>query len=79
MTDMDVVVPTPEKFVEEIEDLVYEKDISYMEAIVEWCTRRGVDTDFAGTLVKKAPLLKSRVQKEAEALNFLPKTERLPF
>jgi len=56
----------------EIEELVWEKDISYMEAIVLHCEQTGLEIELAAKLISGA--LKSKIKLEAEELNFLPKS-----
>jgi hypothetical protein len=62
-----------------IENLVSEKNIPYMDAIVMHCESTGLEIELAAKLVSGA--LKSKIQIEAEELNFLPKsnTTKLPF
>lgn len=62
-----------------IENLVSEKNIPYMDAIVMHCESTGQEIELAAKLVSGA--LKSKIQIEAEELNFLPKsnTTKLPF
>lgn len=62
-----------------IENLVWEKDISYMEAIVLYCEQTGFEVETAAKLVSGA--LKSKIKIEAEELHFLPKsnTAKLPI
>jgi len=63
----------------EIEELVWEKDITYMEAIVLHCEQTGFEIELAAKLISGA--LKSKIKLEAEELNFLPKsnTAKLPI
>lgn len=62
-----------------IENLVWEKDISYMEAIILYCEETGFEVETAAKLVSGA--LKSKIKLEAEELHFLPKsnTSKLPI
>lgn len=62
-----------------IENLVSEKNIPYMDAIVLHCESTGLEVELAAKLISGA--LKSKIQLEAEELNFLPKsnTTKLPF
>lgn len=67
----------PTDFLEEVEDLASE-GVEYIDAVVEVATRRGIEIETAAAMVKKSELMKSRIQQEAEDLNILPKTARLP-
>lgn len=62
-----------------IESLVKEKGIPYMDAIILYCEQTGLEVELAAKLVSGS--LKSKIQFEAEELNFLPKsnTVKLPF
>jgi len=62
-----------------IETLVSKKNIPYMDAIIMHCEETGLEVELAAKLISGA--LKSKIQIEAEELNFLPKsnTTKLPF
>lgn len=73
-------MPTKEemfKFQEEIEKLISGTDYNYMEAIVEYCNRTGMEIEVASSLVNKD--LKAKIEIDAQELNMLPKTHRLPI
>jgi hypothetical protein len=75
-------MPTKEEittFSLRIETLVSEKSIPYMDAILLHCEDTGLEVELAAKLISGA--LKSKIQLEAEELNFLPKsnTTKLPF
>jgi hypothetical protein len=63
----------------EIEKIVEEKDISYMDAVILYCENTGYEIEIAAKLVSGA--LKSKIKLEAEDLHFLPKsnTTKLPI
>lgn len=62
-----------------IETLVSKKNIPYMDAIIMYCEESGLEVELAAKLISGA--LKSKIQLEAEDLNFLPKsnTTKLPL
>ena len=62
-----------------IESMVHDSDITYMDAIIEYCETHGLEIEIAAKLVSGP--LKSKLQVEAEDLNFLPKsnTHKLPI
>lgn len=66
-------------FIKEIEDIVWDKDVSYMDAILFWCESRNVEIEQGAALAKKSIVLKSKLEEEAEKLNFMKKTSRLPI
>lgn len=61
-----------------IETLAKEKNTSYMDSIIEYCEKTGLEVELAAKLVSTA--LKSKIKLEAEELHFLPKsnTAKLP-
>lgn len=63
----------------EIERIVEEKDVSYIDAVVLYCEETGFEIELAAKLVSGA--LKSKIKLEAEDLHFLPKsnTNKLPI
>jgi hypothetical protein len=67
------------KFSMEIENLVYMKDISYIDAIIIYCEKTGFEIETAAKLV--SGVLKSKIKLEAEELHFLKKsnTSQLPL
>lgn len=72
---------TPEdinKFSMAIEEMVYMKDIPYIDAICLFCEEHNLELETAGKLV--SGVLKAKIQIEAEDLNFLKKsnTSKLP-
>lgn len=66
-------------FIEEIEKLCSTKNIEYIDAIVIWCERNNLEIEVAAGWIKKDPVMKSKVQAEAENLNVLKRGARLPF
>jgi len=62
-----------------IEEMVYMKDIPYIDAICLFCEQNNLETETAGKLV--SGVLKAKIQIEAEELNFLKKskTAKLPI
>lgn len=64
---------------EAIEDLVWKHDISYMDAIVQYCEDNNVEVEALAKIVKNNENLKGAIQLEAESLNYLPKSNTLPI
>jgi hypothetical protein len=67
------------KFSLAIEEMVYMKDIPYIDAICMFCEENNLEVETAGKLV--SGVLKSKIQIEAEELHFLKKsnTSKLPI
>lgn len=67
------------KFSMQIEELVYMKDIPYIDAVVMYCEQTGFEIETASKLI--SGVLKSKIQLEAEELHFIPRsnTSKLPI
>lgn len=61
-----------QKFSMEIEELVYMKDIPYIDAVVMYCEQTGFEVETAAKLI--SGVLKSKIKLEAEDLHYLKKT-----
>ena len=59
-----------------IEEMVIEKNVTYMDACLEYCKDKEIEPNSIARLVNKS--LKQKIQMEAEQLHFLPKTNSLP-
>ena len=68
---------TSSEFYIKIQTLVKETKLSYMDAILHYCDMNGMDPETAAGLVNTK--LKAQIREEAEELNFLPKTAKLPI
>ena len=63
-----------EKFAEAIEALVHKTKMNYIDAIVEFCTDKGIEIESVSKLVSKP--LKEKIKCDAIELNYLKKTSR---
>jgi hypothetical protein len=66
-------------FINEIETLCQSKNIEYIDAVVYWCEKNNVEIEYVASFIKKDPVFKSKIEAEAENLNILKKTARLPI
>lgn len=66
-------------FVEEVEKLCRDKNIEYIDAIIFWCQKNNLEVETAAYWIKKDPVMKSKIQVEAENLNILKRGARLPI
>jgi hypothetical protein len=63
------------RFSQEIEKIVQNNsDISYIDAIIEFCEKNSIELDSVPKLISKP--LKEKIKYEAIQLNFLKKTSR---
>ena len=69
---------TPNKFALLIEDIVKNKRISYIDAVVLYCTENQIDPATTKSMINKN--LKEKIAYEAQELNMLKeKTAKLPI
>ena len=65
-------------FTEEIEFLCEFKNMEYIDAVVHWCETNNVEVEYAANMIKRNQVMKLKIQEEAENLNIIQKTPRLP-
>jgi hypothetical protein len=63
----------------EIEEAVTKHKIGYIDAIVDYCERRGIEVEAVAAVIKGNSKIKARLQEQAEELNYLPKRAKLPI
>lgn len=79
IVQQELMTVTFESFSQQIEFLCEEKRMEYIDAVVLWCDMNGVEVEYAANLIKKNQVLRLKIQKEAENLNIIKKTARLPI
>lgn len=72
-----MVSKTKEEFSLLIEQYARDKKCSYMDAIVLYCEENEIEVESAAQ--KISTNIKEKIEVEAQDLNFLPKTARLPI
>ena len=65
------------EFSTKILELVEQENISIMDAIVGYCENTGMEIDVASTLISSS--LKAKIREEAQELNLLKKSSKLPI
>jgi len=60
-----------------IEELAVNKRIGLMDSICHHCKESGLEVEVAATLLSSA--LKARIKEEAQELNLLKKSSKLPI
>jgi cell division ATPase FtsA len=58
-----------------IESIAKDSDITYIDAILEYCEKNEIDPKEISALINQS--LKEKLEMEYEALNYLPKKARL--
>ena len=67
---------TSKTFSMEIERLAIDKNISHMDAVLDYCQRNELEPDTVSNLISKS--LKEKIEANARDLNFLPRQAQLP-
>ena len=71
-----ITLNTSKTFSMNIENLAKEKNITHMEAVLDYCQRNDLEPDTVGNLISKS--LKEKIEANARDLNFLPRQAQLP-
>ena len=66
-------------FAEQLEIIVREKRLDYIDAVVYYCEKNSIDIETAADLIKSNAKLKVKVRLSAEENNYFPKTATLPI
>jgi len=65
------------RFMENIEELVQRTKMTYIDAVLYYCEENKLEPETAGQMV--GGKLKQYIQEEAENLNLVQKTSKLPI
>ena len=65
---------TPQKFAMEIEKIVAEDELNYIDAILHYCESNNLEIESITKLISKP--LKERLKWDATRLNFMKRTSR---
>jgi hypothetical protein len=72
-----ITIKSDDTFYEQIEDLVWKHDISYMDSVILFCDLNKVEVESVANLILRNENLKGKIEVDAEKLLLLPKTSRL--
>jgi len=72
-------ITTLSEFNKDIEEMVKQSQLNYIEAVVIWCEERNVDIEQAASFVKRSQVIKAKIEVNATDLNFLAKGPKLPI
>ncbi len=64
----------PQKFAQEIENIVKVTNLNYIDAIIHYCEENNIEIDSISKLISKP--LKEKIKYDAIELNFLKKTSK---
>ena len=76
----EVKMPTKNEISEfstKIMEMAEQENLSIMDSIVGYCEQTGMEIDVASTLISSA--LKAKLREEAQELNLLKKSSKLPI
>ena len=65
---------TPQKFAMDIEKIVVDEELNYIDAIIHYCEIHSIEVESVTKLISKP--LKERLKWDAIRLNFMKKTSR---
>lgn len=68
---------TSERYNSEIEEIVVRTNMSYLDAMLYHADENGLESETVAGLVNVKT--KTKLREEAEILNFMPKTSKLPI
>ena len=68
---------TAEQYNIEIEELVERTSMSYLDAMLHHADENGLESETVAGLINVKT--KTKLREEAEKLNFMPKTSKLPI
>lgn len=71
-------IKTIDEFVKIIDQLVWEKDISYFDAVLEYADKNNIEIEVLASLIKRSAFLKSKIYNDAAELNMVEKVNKLP-
>ena len=66
-------------FVKEIDKLATVKSLTYFDAVMHYCEINNIEVETAASLIKQSAVLKAKIQLEAENLNLVRRSGRLPI
>ena len=64
-------IKTPTQFALEIESVVKEKKIDYLDAVMYYVEKNNIEVETAASLIKSSQILKGKIAAEAEELKLL--------
>jgi len=64
---------------QKIDDMVEAHGLDYIDAVISYCENYNIEIETIGEIISKTPVLKSKIELEAQNLHFLKATEKLPI
>lgn len=66
-----------ELIMREIQEYI-DNGIPYIDAVIEYAEKNEVEIEVVGEIIRRSPVLKAKIHSEAEELNMMERTARLP-
>lgn len=79
MKEIEQEVLSTNNFVDEINEIVKNDNVDFIDAVIHYCEINELEIESVAAIIKKDGNIKGKIQREAEDLNFLPKSARLPI
>ena len=67
------------EFLHNIDLIVKEKQLEYIDAVIYYCEKNNIELETAASIIRNSSYMKYNIQVEAESLNFIPKSAKLPI
>jgi hypothetical protein len=52
--------------------------VPYIDAVLDYAERNGLEVEIVGEIIRRSPVLKAKIYREAEELNMVERLVRLP-
>lgn len=69
---------TAESILREVSGYV-NNEVSYIDGLVHYAEIHDIEIEVIGDIVRRSQIMKAKVHEDAEKLNLMEKTTRLPF
>lgn len=70
-------IKSPTSFAKDIEEIVWARDCTYLEAVMLYIEEQGVEVEVAASLIKQSSELKSHITVECEDLKLIEVSAKL--
>lgn len=54
-------------------------DVNYIEALVYYAQKNDIEVELLGEIIRRSPIIKSKVRDDAERLKLVEVTQKLPI
>ena len=72
-----VIMQNTKTFSLEVEKMAQDKNLTHMDAVVEYCKVKNIEPESVARLISKS--LKDKIEANARDLNYLPNQAKLPI